>query len=72
LDKTSFALTVDKQVIYFDFFKPGISGASCDHSINMDIAWSTDQTIVLRLGYPGGLDGFTIDDQRNTPGCWQT
>ena len=66
-DRTPFAVTVDKQVIYYGFFKPAFSSSSCDHSITMDIAWSSESKIVLRLGYPSLLAGVTIDDQRNNP-----
>ena|SRR5688572_11289555 len=66
-DKTPFAVTVDKQIIYYGFFKPGISSSSCDHSITMDIDWTSGNKITLRLGYPGQLQGATIDDKRNDP-----
>ena len=71
-DKTPFAVTVDRQVIYYGFFKPGISSSSCDHSITMDIAWPSGNKIHLRLGYPGILEGVTIDDRRNDPGLLAT
>ena len=67
MDRTPFAITVDKQVIYYGLFKPSISSSSCDHSITMDVSWSSASKIVLRLGYPGQLPGVTIDDQRNNP-----
>ena len=66
-DKTPFAVTVDGQVIYYGFFKPSISSFSCDHSITMDLSWSNDNKIMMRLGYPGLLQGVTIDDKRNDP-----
>jgi len=66
-DQTPFAVTVDKQVVYYGFFKPSYSSSSCDYSITMDIAWTFRDKISLRLGYPGVLDGITIDDQRNHP-----
>ena len=65
-DFTPFAITVDKQVIYYGFFKPMISSSSCDNSITMDVDWTTGNKIYLRLGYPGTLQGVTIDDQRNS------
>ena len=66
-DKTPFAVTVDKQVIYYGFFKPSFSGSSCDHSITMDLDWTWGNKISLKLGYPGQLQGVTIDDKRNDP-----
>lgn len=65
LDYTAFAVTVDKQVIYFGFFKPSISSSSCDHSITMDLDWISNDRITLKLGYPGQIQGVTIEDQRN-------
>ncbi|NEU07625.1 hypothetical protein GZH53_04795 [Flavihumibacter sp. R14] len=65
-DFTPFAVTVDKQVIYYGFFKPGISSSSCDHSITMDVVWGSDK-ISMKLGYPGQMQGVIIDDQRNNP-----
>lgn len=66
-DFTAFAVTVDRQVIYYGFFKPGFSSSSCDHSITMDVDWTSGNKITLKLGYPGQLQGVTIDDQRNNP-----
>lgn len=66
-DGTAFAVTVDGEVIYYGFFKPGISSSSCPHSITMDAAWTATNKIALRLGYPGLLSGVTVDDQRNHP-----
>jgi hypothetical protein len=48
-DFTAFAVTVDKQVIYYGFFKPSISSSSCDHSITMDLDWTTGNKINLKL-----------------------
>ena len=66
-DFTAFAVTVDKQVIYYGFFKPSISSSSCDQSITMDIDWTDGNKINLKLGYPGILPGVNIDDLRNHP-----
>ena len=66
-DFTPFAVTVDKQVIYYGFFKPSFSSSTCHNSITMDVDWTTGNNISLRLGYPGPLQGGTIDDQRNNP-----
>ena len=64
-DRTPFAVTVGKQVIYYGFFKPGISSSSCFNSITMDLDWATGNKISLKLGFPGQLQGVSIDDQRN-------
>ena len=54
-DFTAFAVTIDKQVIYYGFFKPSFSSSSCNHSITMDLDWSSGNKINLKLGYPGQL-----------------
>lgn len=64
-DFTPFAVTVDKQIIYYGFFKPGFSNSSCVNSITMDLDWTSGNQISLKLGYPGIVQGVTIDDQRN-------
>ena len=66
-DRTPFAMTVNKEVIYYGFFKPSISSSSCEHSITMDISWSAVDKIMIRLGYPGPVAGVPIDDKRNDP-----
>ncbi|MBN8836384.1 MAG: hypothetical protein J0I09_03945 [Sphingobacteriia bacterium] len=66
-DFTPFAVTVDKQVIYYGFFKPSISSSACFNSITMDLDWTSGNKINLKLGYPGQLQGVTIDDERNNP-----
>lgn len=66
-DKMPFAVTVDKQVIYYGFFKPNISSSSCDNSITMDLDWTSANKISLRLGYPGQTQGVPIEDKRNDP-----
>lgn len=65
-DKTLFAVTVDKEVIYYGVVKPFYSSSSCDQSITMN---NTRQgnTIEMRLGYPVPLSGVVIDDKRNDP-----
>ena len=66
-DFTPFAVTVDKQVIYYGIFKPAFSSSSCGESVTMDIDWNAGNKITLNLGYPGTIQGITIDDQRNNP-----
>ena len=66
-DRTAFAVTVSKEVIYYGFFKPAFSSSSCDHSITMDVSWGQANRIYMRLGYPSMLPGVSIDDERNNP-----
>jgi hypothetical protein len=66
-NKMPFAVTVDKQVIYYGFFKPGTSSSPCEHSITMDIDRTSGNKIYLSLGYHGQLQGVTIEDTRNDP-----
>jgi hypothetical protein len=64
-DFVPFAITVDKQVIYYGIFKQYYSSSSCDHSIIMGLGLTAEKTIILNLGYPGLLQGVAINDQRN-------
>jgi hypothetical protein len=63
-DTTPFAVTVDREVIYFGIVKSNFSSSSCDQSITMDNMLRVN-TIEMRLGYPGLLDGVVIEDKRN-------
>ena len=64
-DYTPFAVTVDKDVIYFGIFKHGYSSSSCSQSITMQVDWGAENKIYMGLGYPGLTQGITVDDQRN-------
>jgi hypothetical protein len=66
-DITPFAVTVDKQVVYYGIFKSMYSSASCDNSITMNDIFSADNKIVMQLGYPGVVQYTTVEDQRNNP-----
>lgn len=66
-DKTAFAVTVNRLVIYYGFFKPSISSSSCGHSITMDLDFLSGNKIIMKLGYPGQIQGITIEDNRNDP-----
>lgn len=63
-DLPAFAVTVNKEVIYYGFYKPFTSSSSCDHSITVNIAFPSGN-LSMNLGYPGPLEGITIDDQRS-------
>jgi hypothetical protein len=66
-DKTTFAITVNRQVIYYGYYKPWISSSSCDESITMNGFETSDKKLAMMLGYPATLPPTTIDDQRNNP-----
>ena len=61
---SAFAVTVNKEVIYYGFYKPFTSSSSCEHSITMYISFPS-RNLVMNLGYPSPMPGITIDDQRN-------
>lgn len=65
-DFFAFAITVDRQVIYYGIFKPSFTSSSCDQSITMDLDQSRKK-LLLRLGYPGQSQSSTIEDLRNHP-----
>ncbi|HUR12277.1 MAG TPA: hypothetical protein VM012_12955 [Flavitalea sp.] len=64
-----FAITVDKEVVYYGFYNEPILNSSCEHSIAME-AWNGDNVLTMELGYPGGFS--TVDDQRNHPKLIET
>lgn len=64
MDRTPFALTVNRKVVYYGIVKPIYSSSTCFHSITMDYVFPNGK-ITMSLGYPGG--GTNIDDQRNNP-----
>src|SRR5688500_12346566 len=64
IDHYVFAVTVNKEVVYYGFFKLLTSSSSCDHSLTMNIAYPSGN-LSMELGYPGPMQGVTIDDQRN-------
>jgi len=59
----AFAVTVNKQIIYYGIFKPFTSSSSCNQSITIS---AISNKLMVRLGYPT-LTGIYIDDQRNNP-----
>ena len=60
-DGTPFCMTVDKEIIYSGFFKPGYSSSTCFHSVTIDpLPYLTNQ-ISINLGYPSTPDDFPID-----------
>ena len=57
-----FAVTVNKEVIYFGIIMPMTMSSTCDHSITVS---PLGDQLWVRLGYPGLMTGIVIDDQRN-------
>lgn len=64
-DNMAFAVTVDRQVIYYGIFKPATSSSSCDHSVTMDLDRGSRNKININMGYPTTLKAGLIPDQRN-------
>jgi len=61
-----FAITINKGVVFYGFYNSSFLSSSCDHSISLDAdSGSSDNKILLQLGYPSLISGVTIDDQRN-------
>ena len=64
--RTPFAVTVNKQVIYYGIYSPPVYSSSCDHSIGVNVFNTAERKMQMVLGYPGFISGITvIDDQRN-------
>ena len=60
-DGTAFCLTVDREIIYSGFFKPGYSSSSCWHSVTIDPLPYIANQIRVSLGYPCTLNDEPID-----------
>jgi hypothetical protein len=60
--RAPFAVTVNKDVIYYGIHMPMTMSSSCDNSITMS---AVSNQLWVRLGYPGLMAGVFIDDQRN-------
>lgn len=63
--RTPFAITVDKEIIFYAVYMPAYLSSTCFESITMDLDWTVSNNIVMNLGYPGSLTGTVIDDRRN-------
>jgi hypothetical protein len=61
----AFAVTVDKQVVYYGFFISSYSSSSCAQSIVMGLDFENAGNVSMQLGYPGLMQGIPVDDQRN-------
>ena len=62
----AFAVTVDKEVIYTGYFWTSISSRIVN-TIVIDLLFAEGNTLHVQLGYPGLMDGMTIQDKRNDP-----
>ncbi|MFC2112930.1 hypothetical protein ACFLTA_06655 [Bacteroidota bacterium] len=62
----AFAVTVDKEVIYTGYFWTSISSRIVN-TIVIDLVFTEENTLHVQLGYPGLMDGMTIQDKRNDP-----
>lgn len=64
--RTPFAVTVDRQVVFFGYFMPSIMSSTCFESITMDLDASFANKVNFRLGYPW-TDKNAVADLRNHP-----
>jgi hypothetical protein len=63
-----FAVTVDKQPVFFGFYRPGYLSSLCMESITMAYIAPGGNTIRLDLGYPSFPAGVSASfDHRNHP-----
>lgn len=67
MDNVPFAVTVDKEVIYYGIYKPPYSSSSCDLSITMHIGFESPNSIAMQLGYPVLYDDIGFVDKTNDP-----
>ena len=61
----AFAVTIDKQVIYTGYFWSGFMSSGCDWIIVDLVQYELKNKLIVRLGYPGLVDGDIIPDKRN-------
>ncbi|HET6558398.1 MAG TPA: hypothetical protein VFG54_13855 [Prolixibacteraceae bacterium] len=60
-----FAIMANDTLVYTGYFWPSYSSASCDWVVIDPIMASIGKRIQVRLGYPGLVQGHTIEDKRN-------
>lgn len=60
-----FAIKANGTLIYTGYFWPSYSSASCDWVVIDPIMANIGNKIQVRLGYPGLIQGQTIQDKRN-------
>jgi hypothetical protein len=63
----AFAVKANNEVIYTGYFWPGYSSMSCDWVVIDPIMIHEENEMMVRLGYPGPIQGITIPDKRNDP-----
>ena len=61
----AFAIKANDALIYTGYFWPSYSSASCDWVVIDPFMTSIGNKIQVRLGYPGLVQGQTIQDKRN-------
>jgi len=63
----AFAVKANNEVVYTGYFWPGYSSISCAWVVIDPIMINEDNEMIVRLGYPGPVQGMTIPDKRNDP-----
>lgn len=67
VDFEAFAVTAGGEVIYTGYFWPSLSSAICQWVVIDPLMISGENTLEVRLGYPGPIEGVEIPDHRNHP-----
>lgn len=60
-----FAIKVNDTLVYTGYFWPSYSSASCDWVVIDPFLANANKKATVRLGYPGLIQGQTIEDKRN-------
>lgn len=63
----AFAVTVDQVIIYTGYFWASFSSASVDWIVIDPLNISGQNTLTVKIGYPGLFPGMNIPDPRNDP-----
>ncbi len=61
----AFAITADNTIIYTGYFWPSYSSASCNWVVIDPVMINVGNKIMVKLGYPGAVQGQAIPDKRN-------
>ena len=61
----AFGIKANGTLVYTGYFWPSYSSAICDWVVIDPIVTGVEYKIIVRLGYPGLLQGMEIPDKRN-------
>jgi len=63
----AFAVKANDELIYTGYFWPSYSSSSCDWVVIDPYSINQENTMKVRIGYPGLVQGVNVPDNRNHP-----